>query len=336
MRVPNGSVSPTFLLQYTCVLLLSALSAINRIQRATMDKLSLMEIFVRIVETGSFSAVAREMAMSQPTVSKQIGALERDLKTRLLNRTTRSLSLTEAGAAYYERCRKIIDQVQAAETSLGTVQGALTGTLSLNSSVAFGQMFLTHLVLDFQRIHPDLSVVLTLNDRYIDLVEEGIDVAIRFGRLADPGLVARRVATSPVALVATPGYLEMRGRPSHPSELTRHSCLHYTYLSTGNEWVFPSPRGEVRVRISGTFRSNNGYALRDAMLAGHGIAVMPLVFVQRDLEDGRAVALLPEFTNIALPVNAVYPSGRYVPDKVRNFVDFVQTRLPGIPGLQAA
>jgi DNA-binding transcriptional LysR family regulator len=301
-----------------------------------MDKLGLMEIFVRIVETGSFSAVAREMAMSQPTISKQIGALERSLNTRLLNRTTRSLSLTEAGAAYYERCRKIIDQIQAAETSLGAVEGALAGTLSVNSSVAFGQMFLTQLVLDFQKLHSELAVILTLNDRYIDLVEEGIDVAIRFGRLMDSGLVARRVASSPVALVAAPEYVAEHGVPSHPSELTRHSCLHYTYLSTGNEWVFPSPRGEVRVRISGTFRSNNGYALRDAMLGGHGIAIMPLVFVQRELEDGRAIALLPEFTNNALPVNAVYPAGRYVPDKLRAFVDFVQTRLPTIPGLQPA
>jgi len=299
-----------------------------------MDKLGLMEIFVRIVETGSFSAVAREMAMSQPTVSKQIGALERSLKTRLLNRTTRSLSLTEAGAAYYERCRKIIDQVQAAETSLGAFQGKLTGTLSINSSVAFGQMFLTQLVLEFQAAHADLSVVLTLNDRYIDLVEEGIDVAIRFGRLVDSGLIARRVATSPVALVGAPAYFKKRGYPQHPSELMRHSCLHYTYLSTGNEWVFPSPRGEVRVRVSGVFRSNNGYALRDAMLSGHGIAIMPLVFVQRALEEGRAEAILPEFTNIALPVNAVYPSGRYVPDKVRAFVDFMQSRLPNIPGLR--
>src|SRR6476620_5940151 len=145
--------------QYTCALLRSPryCAQSTRFDTLTMDKLALMEIFVRIVETGSFSAVAREMTMSQPTVSKQIGALERDLKTRLLNRTTRSLSLTEAGAAYYERCRKIIDQVQAAETSLGTVQGALTGTLSLNSSVAFGQMFLTHLVPDFQRLHPNPS-----------------------------------------------------------------------------------------------------------------------------------------------------------------------------------
>lgn len=298
-----------------------------------MDKLALMEIFVRIVETGSFSAVAREAGMTQPTVSKQMTALERGLRMRLLHRSTRSLSLTEAGAAYYERCRQIIDQVRAAEISLGALQGSLGGTLSVNSSVAFGQMFLSRLMLDFQARHPEVSVLLTFNDRYIDLVEEGIDVAVRFGRLSDSSLVARRLAGSPVAVVASPAYLESRGVPQHPNELTGHHCLHYTYLSTGNEWVFPSPGGEIRVRIAGRFRTNNGYALRDAMLSGHGIAVMPLVFIQEELTRGAAVPVLQDFTAAPLPVSAVYPSGRFVSAKVRTFVDYLQERLPRIPGM---
>ena len=301
-----------------------------------MDKLALMEIFVRIVETGSFSAVARETGMTQPTVSKQMTALERSLNTRLLQRSTRSLSLTEAGSAYYERCRHIIDQVQAAELSLGALQGSLGGTLSVNSSVAFGQMFLARLMLEFQGLHAGLSVLLTLNDRYIDLVEEGIDVAIRFGRLNDSSLVARRLASSPVAVLASPAYLEQRGAPQHPSELPQHRCLHYTYLSTGTEWVFPSPGGEIRVRIASSFRTNNGYALRDAMLAGHGIAVMPLVFIQDELSRGVVVPILQEFTAPPLPVNAVYPSGRFVSAKVRSFVDYLQERVPRIPGLLPA
>lgn len=298
-----------------------------------MDKLALMEIFVRIVETGSFSAVARETGMTQPTVSKQMTALERELKTRLLQRSTRSLSLTEAGTAYYERCRQIIDQVHAAELSLGALQGSLGGTLSVNSSVAFGQMFLARLMLEFQGMHAGLSVLLTLNDRFIDLVEEGIDVAIRFGRLNDSSLVARRLAGSPVAVVASPAYLERRGVPRHPSELPQHRCLHYTYLSTGTEWVFPSTDGDIRVRIASSFRTNNGYALRDAMLAGHGIAVMPLVFIQDELSGGSVVPILQEFTAPPLPVNAVYPSGRFVSTKVRAFVDYLQERVPRIPGL---
>jgi DNA-binding transcriptional LysR family regulator len=298
-----------------------------------MDKLMLMEIFVRIVETGSFSAVAREGGMTQPTVSKQMTALERALKTRLLNRSTRSLSMTEAGAAYYERCRNIIDQVRAAEISLGALQGTLGGTLSVNSSVGFGQMFLSRLMLKFQDLHPEVSVLLTLNDRYIDLVEEGIDVAVRFGRLNDSSLVARRLAASPVAVVASPAYLEERGVPQHPNDLTGHHCLHYTHLSTGNEWVFPGPEGDIRVRVAARFRTNNGYALRDAMLSGHGLAVMPLVFIQQELSRGAAVPVLQDFTATPLPVNAVYPSGRFVSAKVRTFIDYLQERLPQIPGL---
>jgi DNA-binding transcriptional LysR family regulator len=300
-----------------------------------MDKLMLMEIFVRIVETGSFSAVAREVGMTQPTVSKQMTALEQGLKTRLLNRSTRSLSLTEAGTAYYEHCRQIIDQVRAAEISLGALQGTLGGTLSINSSVAFGQMFLARLIFDFQTLHPELSVLFTLNDRYIDLVQEGIDVAIRFGRLADSSLVARHLAGSPVAVVASPAYLEQRGVPQHPTELTKHHCLHYVHLSTGNEWVFPAADGEIRVRITARFRSNNGYALRDAMLAGHGFAIMPLIFIQEELSRGAAVPVLQEYTSRPLPVNAVYPSGRYVSAKVRSFVDYLQEHFPRIPGMVA-
>ena len=300
-----------------------------------MDKLALMEIFVRIVETGSFSAVAREMTTTQPTVSKQLTMLERRLNTRLLNRSTRSLSLTEAGSAYYERCRQIIDQVHAAETNLGTLQNGLAGTLSVNSSVAFGQMFLTSLVLEFQHLHSELSVLLTLNDRYIDLVEEGIDVAVRFGRLTDSSLIARRLAGSPVAVVATPAYLQNRGVPRHPDDLSAHSCLHYTYLSTGPDWVFASPAGEIRVRVPSTFRSNNGYALRDAMLAGHGITVMPIVFIQDELSRGAVTQFLEAYTPPPIPVNAVYPSGRFVSAKVRRFIDFLQERVPRIPGLVA-
>ena len=300
-----------------------------------MDTLAVMEIFVRIVETGSFSTVAHEAGLTQPTVSTQLTALERKLNTRLLHRSTRSLSLTEAGAAYYERCRRIIEQAHAAELSLATVEGGVSGTLSVNSSVAFGQMFLTRLLLEFQGLHPELSVRLTLNDRYIDLIEEGIDVAIRFGRQIDASLLARRLAGSPVSVVAARAYVDRHGAPEHPFDLAGHRCLHYIYLSTGDDWVFPSPGGEIRVRVSSTFRSNNGYALRDAMLAGHGIAIMPLVFIQEDLSQGRVVRMLQAFTASPIPVNAVYPSARSVSAGVRLFVDFLHERLRQIPGLVA-
>jgi len=161
-----------------------------------MDRLTAMELFVRIVETGSFSAVAREMDMTQPTVSKQLSALEQKLKTRLLNRSTRQLSLTEAGSEYYEACKRILDEVREAEGNLGRLQGQLAGQLKINTSIALGQMYIGPLTLKFQTQHPGLEVDLSLVDRFVDVVEEGIDVAIRVGRLADSNLVARRLGTA--------------------------------------------------------------------------------------------------------------------------------------------
>ena len=170
-----------------------------------MDRLEAMEMFVRIVETGSFSAVARELGTTQPTISKQLTALEKRFKTRLLNRSTRSLSLTESGASFYERCKQIVGEVHEAEGALGRLQATLTGTLHVNGSIALGQIFLTPLMLKFQQLYPELTVELSLNDRFIDLVDEGVDVAVRLGRLADSSLVARYLGRTRRLLCATPG-----------------------------------------------------------------------------------------------------------------------------------
>jgi DNA-binding transcriptional LysR family regulator len=196
-----------------------------------MDRLVAMEMFVRIVETGNFSAVARQLGTTQPTISKQLTALEQRLQTRLLNRSTRSISLTEAGAAYYERCRRIIDEVREAEGALGKLQSALSGTLHVNASIALGQIFLTPLLLTFQRQYPELAIELSLSDRYIDLVEEGADLAVRIGRLADSNLVARRLGSTRRVVVATPAYLAAHGTPKRPQDLVHHTCLLSAYLS---------------------------------------------------------------------------------------------------------
>lgn len=298
-----------------------------------MDRLDAMEVFVRIVETGSFSSVARELGITQPTISKQLTALESHLKTRLLNRSTRKLSLTESGQAYYERCKRIIDDVREAESTLGRLQGSISGHLHINTSIAMGQIFLTPLLLKFQRQYPELSVELTLNDRFIDIVEEGVDVAIRIGRLAESNLVARKIGATRRAVVATPGYLQQNGRPRHPQDLARHNCLLYSYLSTGNEWLFQGPDGEIRVRVSGNFKSNNGHALREALLAGLGVAVTPDWLAHEGLRDGTIEAILPEFAPMPMDINAVFPSNRMLSAKVRAFVDFVQQELRAIPAL---
>jgi DNA-binding transcriptional LysR family regulator len=299
-----------------------------------MDRLTAMEVFVRIVETGSFSAVAREMGMTQPTVSKQLTALEKQLRTRLLNRSTRQLSLTEAGSAYYESSKRILDDVHEAEGNLGLLQTELTGVLRVNSSIGMGQVYLGPLVLKFQEAHPDLSIDLSYSDRFVDLVEEGIDVAIRIGRLNDSTLAARRIGSSRRVVIATPGYLEKHGTPQVPEDLARHNCLLYAYLSTGNEWSFKGPDGEIRVKVSGNFRSNNGEAIRQALFDHRGIAVSPDWLILRELEQGRLVTLLQDYEPDPAEVSAVYPSGRHVSAKVRAFTEFVRAEFQKIPALR--
>lgn len=300
-----------------------------------MDRLETMDIFVRIVEAGSFSAVARDLGTTQPTISKQMTALETRLKTRLLNRSTRSLSVTESGTAYYERCKRILEEVKAAEGALGRLQSSLTGTLHVNGSIALGQLFLTPLLLDFQRSYPELTVELTLNDRYIDLVEEGVDVAVRLGRLADSNLVARRLGSTRRVLVATPEYLDQVGIPQVPADLERHNCLLYAYLSTGNEWTFRGPQSDLRVHVHGNFKANNGHSIREALLAGAGVALMPDWLVHEEVKNGKLMTLLPQFAPPSLEVNAVYPSGRHVSAKLRTFIDFLQERFKAIPAFSA-
>ncbi|HWA12783.1 MAG TPA: LysR family transcriptional regulator [Burkholderiales bacterium] len=299
-----------------------------------MDRLMAMEVFVRIVETGSFSAVAREMGMTQPTVSKQLTALEKKLRTRLLNRSTRQLSLTEAGSAYYESSKRIIDTVREAEGNLGILQTQLTGVLRVNSSIGLGQTYLGPLLLKFQDAHPGLSLDLSYADRFVDLVEEGIDVAIRIGKLNDSTLAARRIGSSQRCVIASPAYLEKHGRPRVPADLVNHNCLLYAYLSTGNEWTFQGPGGEIRVKVSGNFRANNGEAIRQAVFANLGIAVSPDWLIQHELEQGRLVAILEDFAPPPAEINAVYPSARHVSAKVRAFTEFVRTEFQTIPALR--
>jgi DNA-binding transcriptional LysR family regulator len=304
-------------------------------QGSDMDRLTAMEVFVRIVETGSFSAVARDLGMTQPTVSKQLSALERQLKTRLLNRSTRRLSLTEAGTAYYESCKRIIDNVRDAEANLGILQTQLSGVLRINTSIGLGQAYVGNLVLKFQKLHPGLSIDLSYTDRFVDLVEEGIDLAIRVGHLNDSSLAARRIGSTARSVVATPAYLAKHGTPQVPEDLAKgHNCLLYAYLSTGNEWVFRGADGPVRVRVSGNFRANNGDAIKQAVLSDLGIAITPDWFVLREIEDGRMKTFLGDFAPAPADINAVYPSARHVSTKVRAFTEFLRAEFQGNPILR--
>jgi DNA-binding transcriptional LysR family regulator len=212
-----------------------------------MDRLAAMELFVRVVETGSFSAAAREAGMTQPSVSRQLRALEKRLGARLLNRSTRHNTLTEAGRACYEDCRRIIAEVSAGEGNLGALQSALRGTLKVNTSVALGEDYIAPIAYQFQRQHPELAIDLTLNERFVDLIEEGIDLAIRFGPIVDENPVARRLGSTRRLTVAAPAYLRKRGTPQTPSDLTAQNCIAFNY-APATEWVYASRSGETRVR----------------------------------------------------------------------------------------
>lgn len=295
-----------------------------------MDRFHLMQLFVRIVESGSFSAVAREMNMIQPTVSKQLTALEEKLGVRLLNRTTRRLSLTDAGREYYQRCKRILDEVQELESEVSDLQNRPTGTLRVNAPIAFGHLYLVPLSFQFREKYPGLAIDISLSDRYVDLVQEGIDIAIRFGDLEDSQLVARHVGSSARICVASPAYLKLKGRPETPFDLKGHNCITYTYLF-GNEWRFEGPGGPHPIRVFGDYRANSGLTIRAAALEGLGIANIPAFLVREDIESGRLLQVLSPYGPAPVRISAIYPSARLLSRKVKLFVDFIQQEFLKIP-----
>jgi DNA-binding transcriptional LysR family regulator len=298
-----------------------------------MDRLYQMRLFARVVETGSFSAVARELGTIQPTISKQLTALEDHLGVRLLNRTTRQISTTEAGRKYYDRSRHILDEITDLEGSLSELQNRPTGLLRINAPVAFGQLYMSPLMFRFRRLYPGLAIDLTLNDRYVDLVQEGIDVAIRFGELSDSQVVARSIGRVTRVCVASPAYLRARGVPKSPADLLSHNCITYNYLFT-NEWQFESAQGPTTTRVAGDFRANSALTIRLATLEGIGIANMPSVFVQKEIDEGSLVRVLAEYGPPPVEIHALYPSARFLSSKVRLFLDFVRDEFLAVPALQ--
>lgn len=289
-----------------------------------MDRLSGMAVFARVVEEESFSSAARALGVSKSSVSKQVAALEERLGARLLNRTTRRLSLTDAGMTFYERAVRILSEAEEAEAAVSQLSAAPRGVLRVNAPVTFGVQHLGPLLPDFMARYPDLAVDMTLNDRIVDLVEEGFDMAIRIARLPDSSLIARKLCPSPRLVVASPEYVARYGAPQRPDDLKQHTCLLYTYLLRSDSWFLTGPDGqEVEVRVTGRLRANNGDVLRAALLGGMGIAYTPAFIVGRDLAEGRLVRLLPDWVDRSSAVYAVYPHARLVAAKVRAFVDFL-------------
>ena len=296
-----------------------------------MDRLRAMHTFVRVVEAGGFSAVARESNTSQSAISKQVAALERHLGVTLLTRSTRALALTDAGERYFEQARRLTAEVAEAEHALRHGELQLDGLLRVAAPVGFGLRVLMPLVRQFLASHPAVRIDLRLDDSTIDLVEQGIDLTVRIGQLGDSALVARRVGSSPSAIVATRSYLARPGGPPAPrvpQDLVDHACIVYTTLSTRNLWHFSDAAGrEVAVGVQGPLQSNSSEVVRAAVMAGMGIARAPVWMMDDALARASWQVLLPDWRMAPLPIHLVYPQHRRHAAKVKAFSDFLAKRL---------
>lgn len=290
-----------------------------------MERLQDVRLFVRVVDLGSFSKAAAEFGIGQPAVTKQIAHMEQRLGARLLHRSTRGVTPTEIGALYYEKCRLIALHMDEANSVASLLGSQLKGALRISTSVAFGRRVMAPLVMRFMQLNPDLAVDLSMDDRYVDMVEQGIDVAIRLGRLADSSLGARYLGVNPWVIVASPDYLEAHGTPRTPAELTRHEALIYSSVQGDARWQLTGPNGSpLVVPVHGRLRSNSLSALLSAANKSMGIALLPWYVAYDDVHRG---ALRPLLTDCTLPsqeIHAVYPSPNLVTVKVRRLIEWLQ------------
>ncbi len=293
-----------------------------------MDRLLGVKLFVRVVDLGSFSKAAADMGVGQPSATKLVAQLEKQLGSRLLHRTTRGVSPTEIGRLYYDKCKLITHHVEEAETVAALLQSQVQGGLRISTSVAFGRRVLVPLVMRFMRENPRLQIELIFEDRYVNLVEQGIDVAIRMGRLADSTLGARYLGLNPWVLVASGDYLARRGAPASPADLAQHDALVYSTVQGDARWHFSSGTGvALTVPVAGPLRSNNLSALLAAARGGMGIAALPTYVAHESLESGAIAPLLPGWTLPPQEIHAVYPSPRMVPAKVGSFIEWLQLQM---------
>ncbi|MYM67065.1 LysR family transcriptional regulator [Pseudoduganella sp. FT55W] len=293
-----------------------------------MNKLLWMHCFVRTVETGSFSAVARELGMGQPNVSRHIAALEKDLGTRLLHRSTRQLVATPEGQRYYLQARQALDVISQAESDVRGQQNP-RGLLRVATSSILGNEVIMDAVPAFLARYPDIELEFRLSDSFVDLVAEGVDIAIRGGVLKDSALRAKRVGTSERVYVASAAYLEQHGTPQQPSDLAQHECIVYTLLTGGGSWPFK--HGEVAV--SGRLRTDSIEGVRRAMLANIGITYLPTWMVAAQLRSGTVKAVLTDHTCAPAPINAVYSASRLLPQRATVFLEFISATFLTTPGL---
>lgn len=293
-----------------------------------MDRIQAVRLFIRVVDLGSFSKAAADIGIGQPAATKQVAQLEKQLGARLLHRSTHGVTPTEIGALYYEKCRLIAHHVEEAQTLAALLQSQVQGALRITTSVAFGRRVLAPLVMRFMRLNPLLQVDLSCDDRYVNLVEQGIDVAIRMGPLADSTLGARYLGLNPWVVVASPDYLQSRGTPTVPADLARHDALVYSTVQGDARWHFTGPDGQLlSVPVTGPLRSNSLSALLAAARAGLGMAALPWYVAHESVRSGHVVPVLAHWTLPSQEIHAVYSSPRLLTAKVSGFVGWLQGQL---------
>jgi len=292
-----------------------------------MDRLLSMEVFVSAVDLGSFTAAANVFKITPAMVSKHITALEKRLGATLLARTTRRQKLTEIGQKYYANCKQILGQITVAEAGAEAMGSKPKGHLRVNASIWFGSLTLSPIVCDYLHQFPEVNIELSLTDRYVDIVEEGFDVAIRIGELKDSSLIARKLSMLEVTVCASPDYLAKAGFPETPEDLIHHECLEFTNWHNQGGWQLMQKQLGQKTRQVPRFESDNGQALLTAAVKGIGIIMMPNELVRLDIEAGRLTELLKEYAPPARPIYAVYPRERQLAPKLTSFVDFLVRKL---------
>ncbi len=302
-----------------------------------MDRLTALQVFAQVVESGSFAKAAAKLGLSTSAASRHVAELEAHLQTRLLNRTTRRVSLTETGRAFYERTVQLLADLEEAEREASRAAVVPRGVIRLTTAVNFGVRHLAPAIAEFLAKHGELRFDVSLSDRIVDLVEEGFDLAIRIGGPGPQNLVARKLGETRVMLCASPAYLAAHGTPQVPEDLERHNCFTYEYVSPRNVWHFRDPSGRERqVRVSGNLHSNNGDLAAEVAARGGGIVFEPAFIVGPEVRAGRLVPLLQDFVPPPVPIFAVYPSRKHLSAKVRVFVDFLVERFAEAQDFSAA
>ncbi|MCU0566056.1 MAG: LysR family transcriptional regulator [Oculatellaceae cyanobacterium Prado106] len=293
-----------------------------------MDKFEQMKAFTQVVTAGGFAAAARTMGMSRSAVNKLVIALENDLGVQLLHRSTRVVTPSDTGLAFYERCVEILASLEEAERSVTQLHAEPRGILRVNAPMSFGTIHLAPALADFLLQYPDLQVQLTLNDRFVDPLEEGFDITLRIAEPQPIGsLIVQPLAPAPRVLCAAPSYLENYGTPTHPNELRSHSCLHYGQIATEYQWKFTGQDGEYPITVHGVLCSNNGEVLKDAAIRGLGITLLPLFIVESAIAQQQLQVLLSDYKAPELSIDVMYPVNRHLSTKIRLFVEFLKHRF---------